>query len=64
MLSKTNNATHTKNIYLLSQENQEYYNRHDQQFITHKHDGGQEYYDQSDQQFIARKHSWSRTSHH
>ena len=56
MLSKTNNTTHTKDIYLLSQENQDYYNLHDQQFIARKHGGGQEYYNQSGQQFIARKH--------
>ena len=56
MLSKTNNATHAKDISLWSQENQDYYNQHDQQLITRKHDGGWEYYNQSDQQFIARKH--------
>ena len=44
MLSKINNATHTKDINLISQENQDYYNQHDQQFITHKHDGSQKYY--------------------
>ena len=44
MLSKTNTATHAKDIDLLSQENQDYYNQHDQQFITCKYDGGQEYY--------------------
>ena len=48
--------THTKDINLLSQENQDYYNQHDQQFIARKHDGGQEYYNRRDQQFIARKY--------
>ena len=55
MLSKTNNVTHAKDIDLLSQQNQDYYNQHDQRFITHKHNGGQGYYNQNDQQFIARK---------
>ena len=40
MLSETNNATHAKDIDLLSQENQEYYHQSDQQFIACKHDGG------------------------
>ena len=57
MLSKTNNVTHGNGINLLSQENKDYYNRHDQQLITCKHDGGQGYCNQSDQQFIARKHN-------
>ena len=56
MLLKTNNATHTKDIDLLRQENQDYYNWHDQQFIVCKHDGDWKYYNQSDQQFITRKH--------
>jgi len=56
MLSKTNNVTHKKEFDLLSQENQDYNNQHDQQFIARKHDGGQGYYNQSDQQFIARKY--------
>ena len=46
-----------KIINLLSQENQDYYNRHDQQFISRKHDDGQKYYNQSDQQFITDKHN-------
>ena len=37
-----NNATHTKDIDLLSQEDQDYYNQSDKQFIAHKHDGGLE----------------------
>ena len=37
---KKNNVTHVNDINLLSQENQDYYNRHDQQLITRKHDGG------------------------
>ena len=59
MLSKTNNVTHTKGINLLCQDNQDCYNRHDQQFITHKHDVSRKYYNQSDQQFIACKHDGS-----
>ena len=55
MLLKTNNVTHAKDIDLSSQENQDYYNRHDQQIITRKHDSGQRYYNQSDQQFIVCK---------
>ena len=34
--------THTKGINLLIQENQDYYNQHDQQFIAHKYNGGLE----------------------
>ena len=48
--------THTKGIDILSQENQDYYNRRDQQFITRKYVGGQEYYNWRDQQCIARKY--------
>ena len=44
---------HANGIDLSSQENKDYYNQHDQQLITCKHDGGQGYYNQSDQQFIA-----------
>ena len=55
MLSKTNNVTHAKDIDLLSQENQDYYNRHDQQHITRKHVAGRQYYNRNDQQFIAHK---------
>ena len=40
MLSKTNNVTHTKSMDLLSQKNQDYCNRRDQQFIARKCDGG------------------------
>ena len=49
MLSKTNNVTHAKDIDLLSQENQDYYNWHDQQHITCKYVDGQEYHNQTDQ---------------
>ena len=49
---KTNSTTHTKDIDLLSQEKQDYYNWHDQQFIACNHDVGQEYYNWSDQQFM------------
>ena len=59
MLSKSNNVTHAKDIDLLSQENQDYYNRHDQQHITRKHVGGREYYNRNDQQFIALKQDGS-----
>ena len=55
MLLKTNNVTYTKDINLLSQENQDCYNWHNQQVVTRKHDGGREYYNQSDQQCIAYK---------
>ena len=57
MLSKTNNVTYANGINFLSQENQDFYNQHNQRLITCKHDGGQGYYNQSDQQFIARKHN-------
>ena len=56
ILSTTNNTTHAKGIDLLNQENQDYYNQHDQQFSACKHDGGQEYYNWRDQQFIACKY--------
>ena len=39
---KTNNVTHTKGIDLLIQENQDYYNWRDQQFIARKYNGGLE----------------------
>ena len=38
MLSKTNNTTHAKGINLSSQENQDDYNQHNQQFITCKYE--------------------------
>ena len=44
--------TNTRDINLLSQENRDHYNRHDQKHITRKHIGGREYYNQNDQQFI------------
>ena len=47
ILSKTNNETHTNDIYLLSQENYDYNNQHDQQLMTRKHDGGQVHHNQS-----------------
>ena len=50
-------VTHGNGIDLLSQENQDYYNHHDQQLITCKYDGDQGYYNQSDQQFITRKYN-------
>ena len=40
MLSKTSNVTHTNDINLSSQENQDYDNQHDQQIMTRKHDAG------------------------
>ena len=55
MLSKTNNVTNTNGINLSSQKNQDYYNQHDLQLITHKHVGGWGYYNQNDQRFIASK---------
>ena len=57
MLSEANNATHTNGIDLLSQDDQDYDNQHDQQFIARKHDGGQKYCNQNDLQFIASKHN-------
>ena len=57
MLSKTGNVTHTDDINLLSQENQDYDNEHDQQLMTCKHDGGQRYHNQSDSQSISHKHN-------
>ena len=53
---KTNSTTHAKGIDLVSQGNQDNYNRHDQQFIACKYDGDQEYYNQRDQQFFAHKY--------
>ena len=38
ILSKTNNVTHVNGMDLLSQENQDYDSRHDQQLTTRKHD--------------------------
>ena len=52
----TNNTTNAKGINLLSQENQDYYNQHNQQFIARKHDGGQGYYNLRDQQLITREY--------
>ena len=40
VISQTSNMTNTNDINLLSQENQDYDNRHDQQLMTRKHDGG------------------------
>ena len=57
LLSKTSNVTHMNSIDLLSQENQDYYNWHDQQLTTYKYDVGWGYYNQSDQQFIICKHN-------
>ena len=48
ILSKTSNVTHTNDINLVSQKNQDYNNQHDQQLLTHKHDVGQEHHNQSD----------------
>ena len=42
ILSKTNNVTHTTGTDFLGQENQDYYNRRDQQYIACKYDGGLE----------------------
>ena len=41
-LSNPNNVTHTTGTDLLSQENQDYYNQRDQQYIARKYDGGLE----------------------
>ena len=57
MLSKTSNVTHTNDIKLLSQENQDYNNQHDQQLMTYKHDGGQGHHNQSDPQFDAHRYN-------
>ena len=57
MLSTTINVTHTNDINLLSQENQDYDNWHDQQLMTHKNDGGWGHHNQSNSQFIAHKHN-------
>ena len=54
---KTSNVTHTNDINILFQENEDYHNQHDQQLITHKHDGGQGHHNQSNLQFIAHKHN-------
>ena len=53
IINNKNNVTHAKDIDLLSQENKDHYNQHDQQPTTCKHDGGQGYYNQSDQEYIA-----------
>ena len=47
MLSKTSNATHTTDINLSSQENQDYDNQYDQQTMTPKHDASQGHHNQS-----------------
>ena len=47
MVSKTSNVTHTNDINLLSQENQDYDNQYDQQLMTCKHDSGQGHHNQS-----------------
>ena len=39
---------HIQKILISSQENQGYYNQHDQQPITCKHDGSRGHYNQSD----------------
>ena len=57
MLSKTNNVTHTNDIYLLNQENQDYDNQHDQQLMPCKHDGGRGHQNRSNPQSIAHKHN-------
>ena len=49
--------THTNDIYLLSQENQDYNNQHDQQLTTHKHGGGQGRHNQKDTPSIVHKHN-------
>ena len=54
---KTSNMTHTNDSNLLSQENQDYDIQHDQQLMTHKHDGGQRHHNQNDPQSIARKNN-------
>ena len=55
MLSKTSNVTHTNDSNLLSQENQDCNNQHDQQLVTHKHTGGRGHHNQSNPQSIAHK---------
>ena len=50
ILSKTSNVAHINDIHLLSQENQDYNNQHDQQLMTQKHDAGQGNHKQSDPQ--------------
>ena len=57
MLSKTNNVTHTNDINLLSQENQDYDNQYDQQLLTRIHDGGWGHHNWSNPQFIPHKHN-------
>ena len=42
ILWKTNNVTFTTGNNLLSQENQDYYNQRDQQYICRKYNGGLE----------------------
>ena len=49
--------THTNDINLTSQENQDYNNQYDQQLMTYKHNGGQGHHNQSNPQSIADKHN-------
>ena len=59
VLSKTSNVTHTNDINISSQENEDYHNQHDQQLVTSKHDCSQGHHNQSDSQFIYCKHNGS-----
>ena len=56
-LSKRNNVIHANGIDLLSKKNQDYDNRHDQQLMIRKHDGGQRYCNQCNPLFITHKHN-------
>ena len=55
MLSKTDKVIHINGINLLSQENQDYDNQHDQQLMIRKHDGGQGHHNLINPQSIAHK---------
>ena len=50
MLSKISNATHTNDINLISKENQDYDNQHDQKPMTCKHEADWGYHNRSNPQ--------------
>ena len=57
MLSKTSNVTHTNDIYLLHQENQDFDNQHNQRLMTCKHNCGQGRHNRNNTQSIVYKHN-------
>ena len=65
MSSKTSNVTNTNDIYILSQENQDCDNQHDQQLMTYKHSDGQGQHNQNNTQFVVHNtQRWCTTGQH